>query len=118
MPNEKEVKTIIDKQEINKIIQEKIKGKKLIFTDWYNIGIMRKGIPEEKFDEIFPNFDKVEVIEVEKMKKGDLGYELFYKISNNTTFSIATIPKEDTLFVIPLIEYKRSLDHRFKKFKR
>ena len=45
MPSEKEVRTIKDKQEINKIIQEKIKGKKLIFTDWYNVGIMRKGIP-------------------------------------------------------------------------
>lgn len=117
MPNEKEAKTITDKQEINMILQEKIKGKKLIFTDWYNIGIMRKGIPEEKFYEIFPNFDKIEVIEVEKMKKGDLVYELFYKMSNNTTFSIATIPKENTLLIIHLIEYKRSLDYRFKKFK-
>ena len=117
MPNEKEGKTITDKQEINKIIQEKIKGKKLIFTDWYSVGIMRKGISEEKFDEIFPNFDKVRVIEVEKTKKGDLGYELFYKMSNNTTFSIAMIPKENALFIIHLIEYKRNLDHRFKKFK-
>lgn len=117
MPNEKEVKTITDKEEINKIILEKIKGKRLVFTEWYNVGIMRKGISEEKFDEIFPNFDKVEVIEIEKMKKGDLGYELFYKMSNNTTFSIATIPKENIVFIIHLIEYKRNLSYRFKKFK-
>jgi hypothetical protein len=117
MPGEKEVQIITDKQEINNIIQEKIKGKKLIFTDWYNIGIMRKGIPEEKFNEIFPQFDKVNVIEVEKMKKGDIGYELFYQMSNNTIFSIATIPKENSLLIIHLIEYKRSLDYRFKKVK-
>jgi hypothetical protein len=79
---------------------------------------MRKSIPEEKFNEVFPQFDKVTTIEVEKMKKGDVGYELFYKMSNNTTISIGTIPKDNTLVIIHLIEYKRNLDYRFKKFKR
>ena len=115
---EKEVKTIEDKQEINKIIEEKIKGKKLIFTDWYKIGLLRKGISEDRFNEIFPQFNKVSAIEIEEMKKGDLGYELFYKISNNTIISIGTIPKENVLLVIHLIEYKKNLDYRFKKFKR
>jgi hypothetical protein len=78
---------------------------------------MRKGISEEKFDEIFPQFDKVYAIEIETMKKGDLGYEPFYKISNNTTISIGTIPKDRALLIIHLIEYKRNLDYRFKKFK-
>ena len=115
---EKEVKTIEDRQEIDKIIEEKIKGKRLVFTDWYKIGLLRKGISEDKFDEIFPQFDKVSVIELEKLKKGDLGCELFYKLSNNTTISIGTIPKENTLLIIHLIEYKRNLDYRFRKFKR
>ena len=118
MPNEKEVKTITDKQEIDKIIQEKIKNRKLIFTEWYKIGILRKSIPEEKFDEVFPQFDKVCTIEIEELKKGDLGYELFYKLSGNVTISIATIPKEKDLLIVHLIEYKRNLDYRFKKFKR
>ncbi len=115
---EKEVKVIRDKQEITKIIEEKIKGKKLIFTDWYKIGLLKKGISDEKFNEIFPQFDKVSAIEIEKMKKGDLGYELFYKMSNNTTISIGTIPKENILLIIHLIEYKRNLEHRFRKFRR
>lgn len=110
---EKEVKIIDDNREITKIIEEKIKSKKLIFTDWYKIGLLKKGISDEKFNEIFPQFDKVFVIEIEKMKGGDLGYELFYRISNNTT-----IPKENILLIIHLIEYKRNLDYRFKKFKR
>jgi len=114
---EKEVKIIEDKQEIGKIIEEKIKGKKIIFSDWYKTGLLRKGISEEKFDKIFPQFDKVVAIEIEKLKKGDLGYELFYRISNNTTFSVGTVPKENTLLIIHLIEYKRKLDYRFKKFK-
>jgi len=115
---EKEVKTIEDKEEIAKIIEEKIKGRKLVFTEWYRIGILRKGIPEEKFDEVFPQFDKVCTVEVEELKRGDVGYELFYKLSGNVTISIATIPKEKDLLIIHLIEYKRNLDYRFKKFKR
>ncbi|MFA7708243.1 MAG: hypothetical protein WCX73_04805 [Candidatus Pacearchaeota archaeon] len=115
---EKEVKTIEDKQEIDKIIEEKIKGRKLIFSDWYKIGILKKGIPEEKFDEIFPQFDKIFAIEIEILTSGNIGYELFYKLSNNTSFSIATIPKNNNLLIIHLIEYKRNLDYRFKKFKK
>ena len=115
---EKEVRIINEKEEIAQIIKEKIKGKRIILTDWYKIGIMKKGISEGKFEEVFPQFEKVIAIEVEKMKEGDLGYELFYKISNNTTISIATIPKSDNIIIIHLIEYKRSLDYRFKKFKK
>ena len=114
---EKEVKTIEDKTEIAKIIEEKIKNRKLIFTDWYKISLLKKGIPEEKFNEIFPQFDKVYAIETEKLKKGDIGYELFYRISSNITISIGTVPKKEDLLIIHLIEYKRSLDYRFKKFK-
>ena len=105
-----------DKKEIDKIIKEKIRGKKLIFTDWYKIGLLKKGISEEKFNEIFLQFDKISAIEIERLKN-NLGYELFYKISNNITISIGTVPKEKTLLIIHLIEYKRNLDYRFKRFK-
>ena len=88
---EKEVKIIEDRQEINKIIEEKIKGRKLVFTKYYYFGIDIKGIPHEKVQEIFPQFDKVFAIETETLKLGDLGYELFYKLSNNVSFSIATL---------------------------
>ena len=40
--SEKEVKTVTDKQEIAKIIEGKIKSKKLVFTDWYKIGLLKK----------------------------------------------------------------------------
>lgn len=116
--SEREARLIIDKSEISKIIEEKIKGKKIIFTQWYKMGILKKGLSEELFSEIFPQFDKVNAIELETLAQGNLGYELFYTISNNTTISIGTIPKEDSLIIIHLIEYKRSLEHRFKKFKR
>ena len=64
---------------------------------------------------IFPQFEKVFEIEVEKLKQGDIGYELFYRLSNNTYFSIATCPKDNNVLIIHAIEYKRSLEKRFKK---
>ena len=65
---------ITDKKEINKIILEKIKGKRLIFTRYYHIGIAQKGIEHSKVLEILPQFDKVYEIEKETLKYGDIGY--------------------------------------------
>ena len=106
---------IKDKKEIDKIIDEKIKGKKLIFTNYYRLSIAEKGIEHEKVLEVFPQFDKVSEIEKETLKYGDIGYELFYQLSNNTYFSVAACPKDDKVFVIHAVEYKRSLDRRLKK---
>jgi|SRR3989339_845936 len=106
---------ITDKKEIDKIIEEKIKGKKLIFTKYYDMSIAEKGIEHEKVLEIFPQFDKVYEIEKETLKRGDIGFELFYRLSNNTYFSIATIPQDSKVLVIHAVEYKRSLERRFKR---
>ena len=106
---------ISEKREIQKVISENIKGKKLIFTNYYRFGILKKGISHEKVLEIFPQFDKVFEIEKDKLKYGDFGYELFYKLSNNTSFSIATCPKGRNLLIIHAIEYKRNLEKRFRR---
>lgn len=106
---------INDKREIDNIISKKIKGKKLIFTDYYRFGILKKGIEHKRVLEIFPQFEKVFEIEKEALKHGDIGYELFYKLSSNRTFSIATCPKNKKVLIIHAIEYKRSLEKRFRK---
>src|SRR3989344_4616793 len=106
------VELIQDKKEIEKIINEKIKGKKLIFTAHYRLSAAEKGIEDEKVKEILPQFDKVYAIEKETLKYGDVGYELFYRLSNNTDFSIATCPQNDRLIIIHAVEYKRSLRKR------
>ncbi|MBT3405055.1 hypothetical protein HN832_03985 [archaeon] len=106
---------IKDKKEINRIINEKIKGKKLIFTKYYQFGIMKRGIEHEKVLEIFPKFDKVFEIEKDRLKQGDFGYELFYSLSKNVTFSIATCPKNRKVLIIHAILYKRNLDKRLKR---
>lgn len=106
---------INDKKEINKIISNKIANKKLIFTDYYKFGILKRDIKHEKVLEIFPQFEKVFEIEKDKLKYGDIGYELFYRLSNNQYFSIATCPKNKKVLIIHAINYKRSLKKRFKK---
>ena len=118
MSNEKEVKTITDKQEISKIIQEKIKGKKLIFTNYYYFGIDKRGIAHERVTDIFPQFEKVIAIEIETLKFGDLDYEFFYEMGKNITFSIAICLKDNKILIIHAVEYKRNLEKRIKKFKR
>ena len=106
---------IADKKEIGKIISEKIRGRRLVFTDYYQMGIIHKGIEHDRVMQIFPQFDKVYEIEKEILKHGDIGYELFYRLSNNIHFSIATCPKDDKVLIIHAVEYKRDLEKRFKR---
>jgi len=106
---------ITDKKEIKKIISKYIKNKKLVFTDYYKFGLLKKGIEHKRVMEIFPQFEKVSEIEKDTLKYGDVGYELFYRLSNNTHFSIATCSKNKNLLIIHAIEYKRSLEKRFKR---
>ncbi len=106
---------ITDKKEIDKIIADKIKGKEIIFTQYYRIGIAQKGISHEKVIQIFPQFEKVIAIEKDILKHGNMGYELFYELSSNTSFSIATIPNDKNILIIHTVEYKRDLSHRFKQ---
>ncbi len=106
---------IKDKEEINKIINEKIKNRRLNFTRHYRIKASWRGISDEKVLEIFPQFEKVFAIEVKTLKYGDIGYELFYRLSNIMTFSIAICPIEKKLDLIHAIEYKRNLGDKFKQ---
>jgi len=106
---------ITDKEEIRKIIETKIKNKKLVFTRYYEFGIMKRNIDHEEVLEIFSKFNKVFEIEKDNLKFGDKGYELFYRLSNSKYFSIATCPKNKKLIIIHAVSYNRSLEKRFKR---
>ena len=108
------VEIITNKAEINKIVAEKIKGRKLIFTKYYQLSIAKKGLTHERVLQVFPEFDRIVAIEKEILK-GDVGCELFYYLDNNTSFSIATIPKGNKVLIIHAVEYKRDLRYRFKQ---
>ncbi|MEK6914736.1 MAG: hypothetical protein AABW83_03740 [Nanoarchaeota archaeon] len=98
------VEIIKEKREIDGIISEKIKNKKLIFTTHYRISSSEKGIDDEQVKEIFLQFEKIYAIEKEILKYGDIGYELFYRLKDNTDFSIATCPKEDKLIMSEMLK--------------
>ena len=74
---------------------------------------MRRNIDHKKVLEIFPQFNKIIAIEKDILKFGDAGYELFYCLSNNISFSIATCPQNKKLLIIHAVEYRRSLEKRF-----
>lgn len=101
-------------KEINKIINERIRNKKIVYTRYYRIRLAEKGLEHERVLEIFPQFNKVFAIEKEKLGFGEIGYELFYQLSNNITFSIATVPKKDAVEIVHAIEYRRSLGKRLR----
>src|SRR3989344_7444187 len=103
---------IDNKEEIDKIIREKIKGKRVVFTKHFTWRNAKRGISDEKVKEVFPQFDKVISIEKKKLKFGDWGYELFYSLSNNVTFSIALCPIDNRIDFIHAIEFKRNLGKR------
>ncbi len=105
---------ITDKREIDEIIAQNIQDKRLVFTQNFRIRNAMRDITDERALEVFSQFEKVFAIEKKLLKQGDIGYELFYSLSNNITFSIATIPKGNNLLLIHAIEYKRSLGKRFK----
>lgn len=109
------VEIIKEKREIDGIISEKIKNKKLIFTTHYRISSSEKGIDDEQVKEIFLQFERIYAIEKEILRYGDIGYELFYRLNDNTEFSIATCPKEDKLIIIHAVKYKRNINKRLNK---
>ncbi len=104
---------IKNKKEIDEIIVEKIKGKKVYLTDHCINRAMWRGIDEEKIFSIFPQFEKVFVIETKILKYGDEGCELFYELDENHYFAIAMIPEADRLKIVHAIEYKRNIKQRF-----
>lgn len=104
---------IRDRAQIDEIIDRYLRNKKIIFTQNFQLRNAMRDIADEKVLEVFPQFERVFAIEKKLLKQGDTGYELFYSLSNNLTFSIATIPKGDNLLFTHAIEYKRNLGKRF-----
>jgi len=105
---------IKDKDKIERIIADNIRDKELIYTRNYRIRNAMRDISDERVLEVFPQFNKVFAIEKKILRYGDVGYELFYGLSNNITFSIATCSKGNRLELIHAIEYKRNIGKRFK----
>jgi len=113
---EGEIIKILEKEKIKEIYDKKVRDKKLIFTGYYNYGIMKRNIEHSETLKILPQVEKIFAIEVEKIK-GKVGYEFFYKLSSNQSFSISTFPSKKKVIVNHAILYNRSLQKRFPSVK-
>ena len=72
---------IEDKKEIDKIIKERIKDKRIVFTTHYKISSAEKGIEDKKVKEIFQQFDKVYAIEKDTLNMEILVTNYFTKLA-------------------------------------
>lgn len=118
MDDEKVVQ-ITDKEELENIINmiKSYNKSQYNFTTWYWKRLFLRGMEHERILEILQEYDKIFLIEKRKLKFGDIGYELFYKLNINSSLSIAIIPLKNKIEFIHAIEYKRNLDKRIKDFK-
>ena len=78
------VAQFIKDEDIKKIV-EIIKSKPIEKTKhFYESAIYGRDVSEKFVDETLPQFNKVKVINKRKHVKGDIGYDLYYKISNSS----------------------------------
>lgn len=85
------IDTYFNKENINKIING-IKDKN--YNDFkksfhYELSLLRKGTNEKEIIEIYPKFDKINLIHVRKLKYGDISHDLHYELDDGTFIVIA-----------------------------
>ncbi|MBR9701721.1 hypothetical protein GOV13_02255 [Candidatus Pacearchaeota archaeon] len=89
-------------EEIKEIVKL-IKGKRIIRTEHFFIRIYQRDVEEEFIDEILPQFEKVKLIDKRKHKKGDIGYDLYYELSNSRTLKLCFILKGNKVLLVNAI---------------
>ena len=97
------------KEEIDKIVSilKKYDKSKFKFTDYYYFRIAQRDINHDWLLETFHEFDKIKLIEEDILKKGDIGYDLYYEISHNRTLIIGVCPKKDLIFIHGILRYRK-----------
>ena len=99
----------LKKEEIGKIIN-RLRGyseKQFRFTDNYWKRISSRDIDHDFVVKTFFEFDKINLIEEDILKFGDIGYDLYYEISNNRTLILGVCPKKDLIFIHGIMRYRK-----------
>ena len=107
------INTYFDKENIDKII-EKLRNKN--YSDfkkplYYELSLLRKGTNEKDIIETYPQFERVKIINVRRLKYGDIGHDLHYELDDETFIIIAICMEKQML--INAFHAKKN----FKKFK-
>lgn len=85
------IDTCFDKEDIDKII-EKFRSKN--YNDfkkplYYELSLLRKGTNEKDIIEIYQQFERVKLINVRRLKYGDISHDLHYELDDGTFIIIA-----------------------------
>jgi len=102
-------KQYIDAKDIAKIIT-KLKyynPKCFHFTQHYWERLALRDIDHNFLLKTFFEFDKIRLIEEDKLRYGDIGYDLYYELSRNRTLIIGVCPKEKLLFIHGIMRYRK-----------
>ena len=95
-----------NKEDIIKIFNL-IKNSKIIKTQHFYDRILLRDLPEELVDKTFPQVEKIKLIDKRKHKK-DIGYDLYYELSNSRTLKLCFIPlKDKTLLINAILRYRK-----------
>lgn len=102
-------KQLIKKEEIDKIINilKKYTKENFKFTEHYYLRIAQRDIKQDFLLETFFDFNSIKLVEQDIMKYGDVGYDLFYELSNNRTLIIGVIPKKQLIFTHGILRYRK-----------
>jgi len=93
------IKQYIKEEEIKEILKI-FQNKTIKKSPHFHIRIIQRDISERLINETFPLFKKIKLIDKRKHKKGDLGYDLYYKLSNSKTLKLCFIVKNKKILLV------------------
>ena len=98
-----------EKEVIEKVISilKQYKQEDFAFTSHYWFRIAQRDIEHEFLLKTFFQFEKIKLIEEDVLPKGDIGYDLYYEISNNRTLIIGVCPLKKLLFIHGILRYRK-----------
>ena len=102
-------KQYVKKEGIIKIIRilKKYSEKDFVFTNHYWFRISQRDIDHDFLRKTFFEFEKIRLIEEDVLKRGDIGYDLYYEISRNRTLIIGVCPKNKLIFIHGIMRYRK-----------
>ncbi len=92
-------KTYSEKEDIKRIT-EKLRGVKfedLNKSGYYEMSLLKKGTDEKEVKEVYPKFEKINLINERRLRYGDLSYDLHYELEDGTFFIIAICTEKKLL---------------------
>jgi len=95
------LKQYTKKEDIDRIFGL-IKNKKIIKTRHFYDRLILRDLSEELIDEIFPQKDRIKLIDKRKHKR-DIGYDFYYQLNGNRTLKLCFIPLKNTGLLINAI---------------